>query len=125
RNRGPGVRAEALVEEVRGVYGGFLRKIELGDVARLAGAHVEMDVRRAVADWRIIAAWLDRHDPPLALGIGAERGIALEIGVKRRSRGVARVVITPGRIGLPQLDLSAGDGIAANVENTSGHFDDL
>ena len=84
-----------------------------------------MDVGGALVTARRIVAGVDGADAVAALGIGLQLRKALEIHVERRVMGVALVQVTPGGIGLPDIEPGAGHRLAVAVEHPARHLDDL
>src|SRR3546814_921523 len=84
-----------------------------------------VDVRRAGADWRIIAARLDRGQLPAAVAAGMDRGIALEIGIERHDCRVLRVGIAACCIGLPDVEPGTADRLSVAIEHASVYLYDL
>src|SRR4029077_15734419 len=62
-------------------------------------------------------AGLDRQEAVAALGVGNDLAGAGEIGVERRVVLVDWMVISPGRVALPQLDQRARPRAAVLVEH--------
>src|SRR5687768_3981072 len=112
---GPRRLAEPAVELVGGVRGFVLGEIHLRDGAVAAPPQVPVEMRRTMAGWRIIAARLDRDDPPGAGSGGAQRSITLEVRVERRRADVGGVGIAAGGIALPELEHRAVHRMAVAV----------
>ena len=94
--------------------------VHLRHQARLA-RQLEVDVRRAAG----ILHRPDGAEPVLAVGGGYELPPALEVRIGRGARGIARVVVPPAGVALPDLDPHAGERLAGEIGDRAGEQQDL
>lgn len=97
--------AKPLVERILGVARIVIGKIHLRDHSVALAPDVEVDMRGALADRRVIAGGLDRGDPPFACGTCRNRGVALKVRIERLRGRIAGMRITTKCIALPDFQL--------------------
>src|SRR5688500_15705690 len=107
----------------------LVRKVDARDDALQQTAREDRDVDV----WRLHPpvevrdrAWLDRHEPVFARGVGTATPEAAEAGLEGRPCArVCRMVVAPVPVGLPDLDQGVVDRFAAAVENRAEHLNRL
>jgi hypothetical protein len=72
-----------------------------------------------------IGAWSDRQEPVAAVLVGEDPSGTTEIGIERRVVLVRRMVVAPGRVGLPDLHHGVGYRPSILVSDRARHDDAL